>query len=295
MEEKMLLLRKTLKRILPRKLTSLILQFESAWIVLKDQRRKETEPFWKGVYANISEIPVQGELYSDSESWITPKTNLINSILNDRSPIGYGVEAGRTLLALVTALIWSRTRNLNREFTIIDVGGDLGTTYALLKNSLPQQVISKFKYYVLELKSCVHAGKEFWKDHTEATDELVFVSEFPDQANPTIVYFGSSIQYFEDYVEILEKSAAAHPEYLLFFNCPIGDVRTHATLQVNVSKFGTPQWKINLNEVCEHLGKHGYELIYKGNNAQNYPVFNFSPEYQLKESSNLLFALKAIS
>src|SRR6185312_11098142 len=284
------ILKNTARACLPAKLVDKISAFRADLQYARRVRRH----YWTGVYNSFDEVPVFGPDYYNSDEWISSRVTTIAALLN--TPIDAVMDAtdfSRTLISIALAMVASHRRTTGRQSNIhvLDIGGDAGSTYAILKATLNPGDFSEIRYTVLELEKCVQDGRKIWAalgDHGPLYN-INFCTELPAQGTEIdLVYFGSSLQYFDDYKDVISRVIAIGPEYFLFFNSFVGSVKTHCTLQVNVDGTGLPFRKINLDEFLA-LFKEKYRLIYKSSCGQNYNVDNFEPAYRMHSSSNLLF------
>jgi putative methyltransferase (TIGR04325 family) len=284
------ILGRTVRACLPAALVRKISAFEVDLQYVRKIRRH----YWTGVYNSFDEVPVFGADYYNSDEWIASRAETITALLNTpKDAVMDATDFARTLISIALAMAISDKRSKGQEgdLRILDIGGDAGSTYAILKATLDPDDFSEISYTVLELDRCVQDGRKIWAalEGHNPPYKIDFCTDLPTQAaGIDLVYFGSSLQYFGDYEDVINRAIAIGPEYFLFFNSFVGDVKTHCTLQVNVHGTGLPFRKINLDEFLT-LFKEKYRLIYKSSCGQNYNVNNFEPEYRLPASSNLLF------
>jgi putative methyltransferase (TIGR04325 family) len=155
---------------------------------------------------------------------------------------------------------------------ILDIGGGYGETYLHLK----QATEKKFEYRVFELPFTIDKSKPEFLDFKEIEfyDSLEAVDIMP-----LIIYFGSSLQYFNDYTKILTDTMRFRAPFIVISDTPMGDIDTFACAQVNMPGIVIPRWIFNHDEICLLLQSGGYELIH--DSANHYPFHNFN-NYALK-------------
>lgn len=169
------------------------------------------------------------------------------------------------------------------DIGILDIGGGYGETYLHLK----QATRKKFQYRVFEFPFTVNQSKpEFLEfkeiEFCESFDEVDIV--------PHIVYFGSSLQYFNDYKEILIHAMSYQPHFIVISDTPMGSIETFACAQVNMSGIVIPRWVFNQNEIDLMLKSGGYELIHESGNYYPFHNFNNYPlNYQGVTHKNIIF------
>jgi len=153
------------------------------------------------------------------------------------------------------------------EIGILDIGGGYGETYLHLK----QTTKKKFEYRVFELPFTINESKSAFLNFKEI--------EFYDSLDaiditPRIIYFGSSLQYFNDYIKILTDAMSFQAPFIVISDTPMGSIDTFACAQVNMPGIVIPRWVFNQNEICLLLQSGGYELIH--DSANHYPFHNFN-------------------
>jgi putative methyltransferase (TIGR04325 family) len=153
------------------------------------------------------------------------------------------------------------------DIGILDIGGGYGETFLHLK----QATKKKFQYRVFELPFTIDQSKpEFLEfkeiEFCESIDDVDIV--------PHVVYFGSSLQYFNDYKNILSQAMSYQPLFIVISDTPMGDIDTFACAQVNMPGIVIPRWVFNQNEINLILGSGGYELIH--NSSNYFPFHNFN-------------------
>ena len=105
-------------------------------------------------------------------------------------------------------------RSLNkhkRKITILDIGGGYGDNYFKFRR-FNQSKLNKIEYIILEKnKRLVSLGKNFFSKE----DKVIFIDKFPEKKISILVLIGT-IQYIENFFEILRKVNFENPCYIYF-------------------------------------------------------------------------------
>jgi putative methyltransferase (TIGR04325 family) len=172
------------------------------------------------------------------------------------------------------------------DIGILDIGGGYGETYLHLK----QTTEKRFQYRVFELPFTINQSKPELLEF----EEIKFC-EFLDDVDivPHIVYFGSSLQYFNDYEKMLSQAMSCKARFIVISDTPMGNIETFACAQVNMPGIVIPRWVFNQNEISLLLKAGGYELIHDSGNF--YPFHNFKNyplAYQSTQHKNFIYVKK---
>ena len=172
---------------------------------------------------------------------------------------------------------------------ILDVGGGFGETYLELKSSINRE----FDYFILEFPRTAIDAKKMYLENPD----LEYISSFDDVTfTPDVVYFGSSLQYFEEYQSVLERVAELNPSYVVISDTPMGDMGTFVCAQVNMPQVVIPRWIFNRHEIVMIFAKLNYKLMHESflyypfHNFDNYPL-----SYRSTFHSNLVFQINPTS
>lgn len=173
-----------------------------------------------------------------------------------------------------------------KEIKVLDIGGGYGETYLYLK-----QATSKvFEYRIFELDFTVDESENEFRDFSE----ISFLCSIKDlEFSPDIVYFGSSLQYFNDYKNILLTAVGFQPRFIIISDTPMGDIETFTCAQVNMPGIVIPRWVFSKSEIFNLLESTGYEVIH--DSANYYPFHNFNnypSSYQKITHKNIIFRRK---
>ena len=151
---------------------------------------------------------------------------------------------------------------------VLDVGGGLGAFYISLKISCPQV---KVDYAILELADTVEQGNLLFAEFSD----VKFIAEMPSENERfDVIVFGSSLQYFEKYIDIIRTTCSYRPETIILTDCLMGVVDTFVCAQLNVPDRVLPMWVFNRAEIISLFSDHGYSLQLKS--ISHFPFHNFA-------------------
>jgi putative methyltransferase (TIGR04325 family) len=243
---------------------------------------------WEGIYKSFAECPKCGEGFA-SERWALQETERINklkaAIKNSKTPIvGYKMSLLPFLAALVSA------NSKEHKVKILDFGGGLGSTYLYVTSGCIERQIIDF--FIVDSGNICRKGKELFKND----NKIHFYSSLPkDVQSFDIIHLGSSIQYVEDWKQLLRDFAKYNAEYILFADLPAGKIPTYATVQ-NYYESKIPYWFFNTNDIIDTMNTIDYTLLFKSayiekrlGKKQPLPQDNFPAEYRAGDSCNMLF------
>lgn len=239
---------------------------------------------YMGKFGSFSEV---SESFADTTNYHSAQSER-NEVQDaqgklDRFERGEVPEIGATLTRLnflPTALSLCTRESL----TILDVGGGVGTTFIDLQFSLPTKDVV---VTVVELPSVAEAGREILKRYPKVR----FISSFPqDRKRYDVIYFGSSLQYFENYTAVLQDSAALEPEFVVIADTTMGPAPTFVCAQVNMQGRVIPRMVFNRDELIATLAQCNFHLVHRSINYSQFHTFdNYpSPERQT-DHWNLIF------
>lgn len=103
---------------------------------------------------------------------------------------------------------------------------------------------------------------------------LNFIEKIEDAKDVDLVYFGSSIQYFNDWQSILRAVTELNPRYIVITDTTFTNSKTFCTLQKNLRKNVIPRWIFQEEEMTTIMKQFGYQKKLETN--------NFSPIWNLK-------------
>ena len=172
------------------------------------------------------------------------------------------------------------------EIRILDVGSGFGNTYFYLNTKLTR----KISYTAVELDEIV----------TSLNQRIVGYENFLacsfdniPSINYDLIYFGSSLQYVEDYKNFLIQLFQLNSPLIFLSDTPMGHVEAFVTVQVNMKDRRILRWVFSENELIELFKNNGYSLVAKLQENLHQDIhnfYNFSFEYHHIRHQNLLFA-----
>ena len=241
---------------------------------------------YSGSYSNFSDLMLMCDIqdqYSTLEQFSASveqaKVLLSSSKTDSFANIGWESQRLNFLPNFLASL------NLDK-LKALDIGGGFGRTYWNLKRSVPVEI----QWDIIELDKTVRVGMEIFQDVKELSF-FTLNSYLP--SNYDLVYFGSSLQYFEDWQEIIELALNTHPKYILISDTTMGDIETFVCAQVNDSRTIIPRWVFNIKDLDILFSTFGYIRVLRTTNYYPFHNFyNYEGEYRNIEHSNLVFERK---
>jgi putative methyltransferase (TIGR04325 family) len=243
-------------------------------------RTKSTSITYEGIFSNFQQVEIKYSIVASytNQQYLEKESRKINQVITAFDSDIEGTYRDRDLLLM--AAIFT-----NKKLRILDIGAGFGLTYLYLSSNLETEI----EYTALELKETV----EILNDSYANYPDFKAVSDFQELGEDyEVVYFGSSLQYFEDYRETLNSVSKLHPSFILISDTPIGHVKSFVTAQVNMEGRVIPRWVFSLLELQAHLETQGYRLVGKTvvdwhqdiHNFENFPA-----EYHHIRHMNLIF------
>jgi putative methyltransferase (TIGR04325 family) len=145
------------------------------------------------------------------------------------------------------------------SLNLIDYGGSLGGTYFQHRKLLRR--IGNIKWNVIEQKNYVDAGRRDIADETlkfyYSLDECLL------ENSPSVVYFGSSLQYLDAPKDILKRIAALNIRFLIIDRTPfVSDGGGVVVQRVPKSIYSAsyPMWIFSERELVESMDKK-WEIV----------------------------------
>jgi putative methyltransferase (TIGR04325 family) len=242
---------------------------------------------WEGIYSSFSETQADGGAFEE-EIW----TNK----LVDRMRAAELQSTGAVAIAPITEMrdyalptVASLVASPRSTLRILDFGGGLASTYFQTLKVLPEGQLMKF--VIVENETICSLGSRM----LGSDGQLQFRTSLPKGEHFDIVHCGSSIEYVDDWKNMLVKLTGFEPSYLIFVNLPAADNLTFVTTQ-NYYGSRIPLWFFNFSEFTEQVSKLGYELAFKarfrGYWRENYPRMptnNFPSAYRPEYFCQLVF------
>lgn len=156
-------------------------------------------------------------------------------------------------------------------------------SYLHLKSSTHKQ----YEYHILELDFTVEVLRLIFEKEINFTAHTTLDRLF---STPEIIYFGSSLQYFENYKKILFDALKLSPEYVIISDTPMAEVETFACAQVNMPGIVIPRWVFNEDEIIATFKNDNYEICCRSTNYYPFHNFNnYNDKYRNTFHTNLIF------
>jgi len=245
-------------------------------------------PIWEGIYINFLKGEDEDAVFN-GKRWEQRSLDRIENIhnrANSAKTIPSVTRYNETILPIIAGIVLGE----QGKVSILDFGGGIGFSYYQVRESIPEP--EKMTFHIVENESVCKSGDRFF----EHTENIFFYPELPNTTEKfSIVHFGSSLQYIENWRELLSKVAQYSPSYIIFSDLYAGDIPTYASIQ-NYYNSKIPVWFFNVAEIIDILKEIGFVLAFKGTYAakilgkeQSFPQNNFPEEYRLGNSCILLF------
>jgi len=120
---------------------------------------------------------------------------------------------------VLAGLLWAAAAE-SGVLRVLDFGGSLGSTYFQYRRFL--QTLNEVSWNVVEQETFVEIGRE-----QVVEPGLAFYDSIADvlaSVQPTLVHFGSSLQYVENPREVVEAAAHTGARFLLLDRIPVSDL-----------------------------------------------------------------------
>lgn len=241
------------------------------------------ENTWEGIYRNWKDVPVFGQGYNDAR--IISETCAMTRSVIEAIKMNKDIPVPGDHISLCVTVAASLLQ-ANETLRILDFGGGAGIGYAYISSCLGKQKSKAIDYHVVEQnKLCDAASLLFTNDQ-----QIHFHYTIPQILEDLhLIYICSTLQYVEDYKDVLNNLVSLAPRQILFAKFSGGMTPTYVTSQRNLDGSAIPYRIFNLNEFIEEMEWLGYILVFKGALERNYCQNNFPPEYRWGKACNLLF------
>lgn len=259
-------MKKLIKRFAPEFLLQLARSIREA--------RYRTRLTYSGVYASFDEVTQHGIGYEDDEWPATAAQYSRWAIAKNESGFIPSAIAGEN--ALVPFLI-----SISKAQRILDFGGATGFSYIAAKFGAICEIE---RYVVVEHPKVCAKGREIFK----RDGRVEFLEEIPNEKFDLVVA-AASLQYVQDYKEILKKLTGLHPKWILLTKLPAGENINFVSRQVNLSTMKFTSWLFNARELATFMESQNYRLIFRGANDGQIVQEKLEPRYILERQCNLLF------
>ena len=236
---------------------------------------------WKNViYNSYCELPENIQTFDNLE-WINKQKKIIENYDSMH-------ENDKEVLIQRNKMLIEYTKLIEKdEITILDFGGGLGTSYLPLADSTSKRV----DYHIVETPGLSSTAMDYY-----AEKQLInFYSTIPqDLKSIDIVYIRTSLQYCEEWQNILKSLFNLDSSYFLMAHLSAGNIPTYLTLQL-WGNYEIPYWFINKGEIKRIAEQKNYICIdehksYNMKNDTGWSTYQHFPDkYRLEQLSNIVF------
>ena len=226
--------------------------------------------YWHGIYKNYKDAP--HKRLSSYPVHLLNKNSIIKEGVLDRQN-----NRWKTL---------ENNLDKNKKNTVLEFGGSFGQSWQSLKDSY------EVDFYIVERKILSDHGNDIFGlqnfyDHIPTLDELPV-------DNIDIVYTRTSMQYPENWIEIIVSFSELEPQKIIFEHLGAGDVEDFWTVQY-CDGYGDPWHFFNFEQLNTFIKNLGYKLVFSVDEEYNYPKrFKGIDEekYCLRITKNLVYEKK---
>lgn len=241
----------------------------------------DAPPLWSGCYQSFAEVPASSNAY-DGERWsqaLMERTARWRRLAAARDPLP--PEPDRpSALPMVLGTLGST------GISVLDVGGGGANAYFHSRASVS---VPSLQWTVVERPVVCETVAR-----SQVPREVRFVPEFPE-GTFDVVFFGSSLQYFDDWHGALRCAARATGRFLLLEDVPLVRAPTFAAAQ-RYFEGAIPAWFLNHEELLAVVREEGLHLAawdrYRARilgQWTGFPMHNYPPEMRVGLPSALLF------
>lgn len=261
------------------------------WNMLRDlvSSRIDGNILYEGCYDTFSEITNRSLLYDTSESLDEARMKAVQKYRTiHENRFGIPQPSGDSCRGnLLTLLVAHRLNELG-SLKVLDVGGRFCITYIDCLSSVEDS--SKISWHIYETDRVVEMGDCLKKDDLDGYGEEVFFFNYIPKDRYDLVYFGSVLQFIENYRDIVKQILVRKPKDVLITDTPIYNGPTVVSAQVNMKNRILPVYIFGLSDLRKLFEVNGYTLIYKSATFCPFHNFdNFEDEKRNILFTNLLF------
>lgn len=104
------------------------------------------------------------------------------------------------------------------------------------------------------------------------------------------IYFGSSLQYFENYRDVLIAITKNAKGCVIISDTPFGEIDTFACAQVNTYPTIIPRWIFSKEEIISLFVRQSFSLVHEKSMPGENRFLNFPQEYHSIHHKGLVFS-----
>jgi putative methyltransferase (TIGR04325 family) len=240
------------------------------------------EPLWQGEHRAFADVPCAGNAY-DGEAWtraIAARIERWRAAVRAAEPLAPVPERPTHLAAVIAGMGAPRC-------SVLDVGGGGATALLHARASLPAADLA---WTVVERPAVCAAARALVRE-----PGLEFVAEIPGRVHD-IAYFGSSLQYFEDWREALRSAARAAARFVLLEDVPVVRCPSFAAAQRYYGG-AIPAWFIGHDDLAAAVAACGLRVVLRERfrapilgQWEGFPMDNYPESRRVGLSSSFLLA-----
>jgi putative methyltransferase (TIGR04325 family) len=232
-----------LKKILKLFIPPIFLNFKNLLFIIK----QPNNIIWSGIYSKVSDIPKSINI----QEYVSDEDNQIEFEKFKNST--FDLDFRPSVLPLFIC-------NLPIDnISILDIGGGYKSVYHYIINSTNKKV----NVTVLERKIIADTLNNANYEYNYISD-LNVLKQINVNQNFHIIYFGSSIQYFHNFQDFLNKIFTFNPLYIVIADSIFTEkIDSFIALQINMYPSVIPSIFINIKSIENLMNRNNYELIYK--------------------------------
>jgi len=217
---------------------------------------QNTKPFlyiWEGIYDSFQAAALdqigpgfRGRTYTERTR---AAAQSCLAALRAGEPIPQFHKQRSTFLPITVAMMLGGRERLR----VLDFGGGLGIGYMTLVESIGRD-IERVDYAIVEVPEICDLGRKMF--------DVEYLPELSSVASCDLLHAASSMQYVENWKDIVKTFSSLQAQYILLSDVFAGAINTFATLQ-NYYESKIPHWFLNLDELLNEFSGHGYRLAMK--------------------------------
>ena len=249
-------------------------------------RHRDENITYEGVYRNFIDARMSQDNLTGyvNENWLDIEIVKLEKMIEtySKNPQIDGNYRDRDLLLVVAGMN-------AEEIKILDIGSGFANTFFYLKSNFKKRI----DYIAVDLKEIVHTLNQ--RMHGYGNFKAYTFDEVPSEKFD-LVYFGSSLQYVEEFENHLVQICKLKPPAIFISDTPMGNENTFVTVQVNMEGRRIPRWVFSKTEVIGLLECHGYKLVAESLVDWHQKIHNFDnfpTNYRQTQNYNLLFEYKS--
>ena len=155
------------------------------------------------------------------------------------------------------SVIFSIIDNMSIEETckVLDFGGGTGFIYHSIRSFFTNK--ENVYWDIVDNERLISIGKKY----SNKNPNIGFFISLPNiNSHYDVVYMNTTLQYIENYQEVLLKLKKYEPKYFVFTRLLAGNIDTFITCQ-NINGKKIPCMFLNINELIFFMEKNNYKLF----------------------------------